>query len=584
MGDKIDYHLARFTAGLQEGQRREAWETDRPKRAVRREREGRNSRILYHIGKSPPIPRPAHSEHARRSGRGKGEGRDSSDEGAWIRKGRKPTSSGVFLTNNPRRVADHHGVFGHVYAYRVPEHVIQKSGGIQTFDRATELLIPHEHWHHVEFLGKSRSKSKFRDETRQTPEHIRYAGLFKKMDREDRDERAKSAQTPSSDNADSEYKPLSIGRRDYGNRGDQFAKRRKKTPKLREGVDGMNHQAKTLIQLEMMGFLRSAVKRVLPSTPVKKVRKLSPPSGETPTSGLLATQARLRDLEKERSETAQRKKENKDRGDRIRKLVRGESTLVGRTPLLVETACDTRRPNKPWRTSGGSKKFAVCASEGGKSKLVRFGDPGLSIKRHRKGRRKNFRARHGCGVRPNTKTKLKAGYWSCKTWEKKKTVGDVVGESYRDQIAGGVGDNSKPSDFDPKQLAMGIDVELEHTNSRAIAREIAIDHLREDPRYYSKLKKIHSESRTLRALSGVTEQQAVPTDPKIRAKAKKHIGYPPPGMIRMSAYPAGEGKGPKGKGVDAQYPDTPEGRKIADAQAWLYPSKRASAGKKVFEY
>lgn len=43
------------------------------------------------------------------------------------------------------------------------------------------------------------------------------------------------------------------------------------------------------------------------------------------------------------------------------------------------------------------------------------------------------------------------------------------------------------SAFDPKQLAVGIDVEMEHTDSRAIAREIAADHLSEDPRYYYKL-------------------------------------------------------------------------------------------------
>jgi len=37
---------------------------------------------------------------------------------------------------------------------------------------------------------------------------------------------------------------------------------------------------------------------------------------------------------------------------------------------------------------------------------------------------------------------------------------------------------------------MGIKVEMEHTKDRAIAREIALDHLTEDPKYYSKLKKV----------------------------------------------------------------------------------------------
>ena len=37
--------------------------------------------------------------------------------------------------------------------------------------------------------------------------------------------------------------------------------------------------------------------------------------------------------------------------------------------------------NKPKRTSGGSKKFAVLAKKGDDVKLVRFGDPNLEIKR-----------------------------------------------------------------------------------------------------------------------------------------------------------------------------------------------------------
>lgn len=39
------------------------------------------------------------------------------------------------------------------------------------------------------------------------------------------------------------------------------------------------------------------------------------------------------------------------------------------------------------------------------------------------------------------------------------------------------------------QLEMGIKVEREHTDSDARAREIALDHLDENPKYYSKLKK-----------------------------------------------------------------------------------------------
>lgn len=43
------------------------------------------------------------------------------------------------------------------------------------------------------------------------------------------------------------------------------------------------------------------------------------------------------------------------------------------------------------------------------------------------------------------------------------------------------------------QLAMGIRVEMEHTDDESIASEIAKDHLTEDPDYYSKLKKIEEK-------------------------------------------------------------------------------------------
>lgn len=57
-----------------------------------------------------------------------------------------------------------------------------------------------------------------------------------------------------------------------------------------------------------------------------------------------------------------------------------------------------------------------------------------------------------------------------------------------DLIPGGLADKRPDEDFDPKELARGIMVELEHTNDFAIAKEIAKDHLTEDPKYYQKLK------------------------------------------------------------------------------------------------
>lgn len=61
-------------------------------------------------------------------------------------------------------------------------------------------------------------------------------------------------------------------------------------------------------------------------------------------------------------------------------------------------------------------------------------------------------------------------------------------------IKGGRAKGRSYKEFDPKQVAMGIEVELEHTDDIRIAEEIAKDHLAEDPEYYTKLKTIHQEN------------------------------------------------------------------------------------------
>lgn len=46
-----------------------------------------------------------------------------------------------------------------------------------------------------------------------------------------------------------------------------------------------------------------------------------------------------------------------------------------------------------------------------------------------------------------------------------------------------------PSEVDPEELKIGIEVEYEHTKDKKIAEKIALDHLAENPHYYSLLKK-----------------------------------------------------------------------------------------------
>ena len=69
--------------------------------------------------------------------------------------------------------------------------------------------------------------------------------------------------------------------------------------------------------------------------------------------------------------------------------------------------------NQPKRDVQGGKEFAVAAKEGDKVRLVRFGDPNMKNRSDDPDRREAFRSRHSCD---EPKSKLSAGYWSCKAW------------------------------------------------------------------------------------------------------------------------------------------------------------------------
>ena len=75
-------------------------------------------------------------------------------------------------------------------------------------------------------------------------------------------------------------------------------------------------------------------------------------------------------------------------------------------------------------TKGDIKKFKVYVrNDKGNVIKVEFGDPNMDIKRDSPERLKAFRARHNCDQK---KDKTTAGYWSCKFWEKGKTVTDLM--------------------------------------------------------------------------------------------------------------------------------------------------------------
>lgn len=84
-----------------------------------------------------------------------------------------------------------------------------------------------------------------------------------------------------------------------------------------------------------------------------------------------------------------------------------EATYKGKTVSL----------NKPFRTPGEKKKSAVYVDPDGdgKAKIVRFGDPNLSIKKDQPARKKSYCARSsGQG---NLTNKGSANYWSRKAWD-----------------------------------------------------------------------------------------------------------------------------------------------------------------------
>jgi len=98
------------------------------------------------------------------------------------------------------------------------------------------------------------------------------------------------------------------------------------------------------------------------------------------------------------------------------------------------------------------------------------------------------------------KGKGQAGSWDCDEWSTatgKKNLPEHVKKQEEKKaenlLVGGAGDKKKPSDFPKDVVEHAIKHEMEHTNDRRIAEEIAVDHLTEDVDYYKKLKKVEGD-------------------------------------------------------------------------------------------
>lgn len=115
------------------------------------------------------------------------------------------------------------------------------------------------------------------------------------------------------------------------------------------------------------------------------------------------------------------------KGCQCEKCKGGKKTLFEKIKTKLNKPLTENAPlGKPFRTPSGPKKFGVrVKNERGNIITVRFGDPNMEIKRDDPARRSNFRARHNCAS-PGPRTK--ARYWSCRMWERGKSVSQLTKE------------------------------------------------------------------------------------------------------------------------------------------------------------
>lgn len=108
-----------------------------------------------------------------------------------------------------------------------------------------------------------------------------------------------------------------------------------------------------------------------------------------------------------------------------------------------------------------------------------------------------------------------------------------------DELEGGKADDTPSSEFDSGELAKGVEVEKEHTDDEDLAEEIAKDHLKEIPDYYTRLQIMEEEAK---AELSDTNEEIINTDDlfivlKMAAlQDRKAMGMNPEGMDHVCAY------------------------------------------------
>jgi len=69
----------------------------------------------------------------------------------------------------------------------------------------------------------------------------------------------------------------------------------------------------------------------------------------------------------------------------------------------------------------------------------------------------------------------------------------ILTQKFKEKILVGRSNSKNHSNFPEDQVQKGIEVELEHSDDRELAKEIAMDHLKEFSNYYKELEKMENK-------------------------------------------------------------------------------------------
>lgn len=97
-------------------------------------------------------------------------------------------------------------------------------------------------------------------------------------------------------------------------------------------------------------------------------------------------------------------------------------------------------------------------------------------------------------------------------------------KAMQESIPGGRASGRSPRKFDPYEIGLGLKAEMEHTGDPKVAVEIAMDHLAENPRYYSALAASGVEGEKMAVAPGVGMGSRVRVDatPEFRRDMERH--------------------------------------------------------------